>query len=287
MLNKIFRKNCCDGIYNSIDVHFTSACDNKCAHCIDMRYNGVGVKKPNIDAIVDTITRDAHLYDDVLFLGGEPCLYLEELYQCIMLLKQKTSLKLFVTTAVPKVCFDKKDLFYQLIDALDGINLSVQSHNEETADKIRNVKSKYDRQKFYNELPDKEKIRINLNIVKPFLYTKKDISDCITHYDKMGFNSIKLSEIQHGKDCYVSFEETFGIKLGSAYFSGCQNYIDLNKIISGIKTPLLLKRSCFLCEDTLKASFMDGVKAVYKIASPPKNNYAVIYGNGVKSNGWR
>ena len=27
------KRNCCDGIYNSFDVHFTSACDNKCAHC--------------------------------------------------------------------------------------------------------------------------------------------------------------------------------------------------------------------------------------------------------------
>lgn len=27
-----FRCNCCDGIYNSFDVHFTSACDNKCSH---------------------------------------------------------------------------------------------------------------------------------------------------------------------------------------------------------------------------------------------------------------
>lgn len=30
--------NCCDGIYNSFDVHFTSACDNKCAHCVDGCY---------------------------------------------------------------------------------------------------------------------------------------------------------------------------------------------------------------------------------------------------------
>lgn len=26
--------NCCDVVYNSFDVHFISACDNNCRHCI-------------------------------------------------------------------------------------------------------------------------------------------------------------------------------------------------------------------------------------------------------------
>lgn len=37
----------------------------------------------------------------------------------------------------------------------------------------------------YKWLPLKEKIRmININIVKLYLYIKKDITDCIYHYDK-------------------------------------------------------------------------------------------------------
>lgn len=38
------KRNCCDGIYNSFDVHFTSACDNKCAHCSVILWIG-GKKK--------------------------------------------------------------------------------------------------------------------------------------------------------------------------------------------------------------------------------------------------
>lgn len=34
----MFNKNCCDGIYNSIDVHFTRLCDNNCGFCIDKQY---------------------------------------------------------------------------------------------------------------------------------------------------------------------------------------------------------------------------------------------------------
>lgn len=282
-----FLKNCCDGIYNSFDIHFTSACDNKCAHCIDLKYSGLGINKPDIELISKTIIENQDGYDDVLFLGGEPCLYLEELVDCIKRLRKETKLKIFVTTAVPKICKDRYDLFTEMIDLVDGVNLSVQHYKEDVADEIRRVISKYDRQDFYNNLPHKEKIRINLNIVKPFLYTKEDITECLIHYDKMGFNSIKISEIQHGKKYFVSFEETFNIKLNSPYYSGCQKYLDMNKIIPGMKTPVLLKRSCFMCEKTLNASFMDGVKVAYKLLKiNNKNKYAVVYGDGTLSKRW-
>jgi len=280
-----FVKNCCDGLYNSFDVHFTSACDNKCAHCIDTRFHGVGAVVPNVAEIVNTVVSNCHGYDDILFLGGEPCLFLKELTACVKEIKSKTDLKLFVTTAVPKTCFDNRPLFLELISLLDGINLSVQSHMEDVADEIRKTKSKYDRQSFYASLP-KEKIRINLNIVKPYLFTKKDISDCIRHYDKLGFNEIKLSEIQHGKDCFVSFEKTFGIKLPSPFFGGCQSFVDLKSTLPEVKAKLLLKRSCFMCEKTLSASVLDGVKGIYKVFAPARNMYGVIYANGSLSKGW-
>lgn len=279
--------NCCDGMYNSFDVHFTSACDNKCKHCIDQCYSGLGIIKPDVDAIVKTIVENCDGVDDVLFLGGEPCLFLDELIECVKKLKEKTSLKLFVTTSVPKVCYDKRDKFVELIELMDGVNLSVQHHDEAVADSIRQTISQYDRQAFYASLPHKEKIRININIVKPLFHTREDISACLRHYDKMGFNSIKLSEIQHGEDVFVSFEKVFGIKLGSPYSTGCQTYIDMDKILPGFKTPLLLKRSCFMCEDSLKASFGDGLKVACSVFRPkPNNKYGVIYENGTLTKGW-
>lgn len=282
----MFKKNCCDGIYNSFDVHFTSACDNKCAHCIDLKYQGLHINKPDVNAIASTIINNQEGYDDVLFLGGEPCLYLAELIQCVRIIKRYTKLKVYVTTSVPKICYDRKDLFNQLLYLVDGINLSVQHHDEKIADQIRRTISKYDRQSFYSSLLYKYKIRINLNIVKPYLYTKEDITNCLMHYDKMGFNSIKLSEIQHGKDYFVSFEKTFGINLGSPYSKGCQLYLNMKEIIPSFKTPVLLKRSCFLCEETLKASMLDSVKVVYQIFDKPKNKYGVVYENGYLTTKW-
>lgn len=280
------RCNCCDGIYNSYDVHFTSVCDNKCAHCVDACYSGKKIVKPNVEAITETIIDNSDGLDDVLFLGGEPCLFLEELIYCVEKLKEATPLKLYVTTSVPKICYDKRDKFEYLLSMLDGLNISAQHYDESVADEIRKTKSQYNRQEFYNSLPHKEKIRINLNIVKPYLYTKEDLTKCLKHYDKMGFNSIKLSEIQHGAEYFVSFEDIFGIKLKSPYSHGCQMYIDMDKIIPGFKTPLLLKRSCFLCEETLKASLSDGAKTLCTMFQKPKNKYGVVYEDGTLEKGW-
>lgn len=281
-----FKCNCCDGIYNSFDVHFTSACDNKCAHCVDNCYEGKHIVKPNVNAIAKTIIDNSEGLDDVLFLGGEPCLYLNELIDCIDKIKAKTNLKIYVTSSVPKICYDKKEKFYYLLDIIDGFNISAQHYNEDIADEIRKTKSLYDRQKFYTNLPHKEKIRINLNIVKPYLYTKEDLTKCLKHYDAMGFNSIKLSEIQHGAEYFVSFEKIFGINLGSPYSHGCQTYLDMSKIIPDFKTPVLLKRSCFLCEETLKASFSDGMKVLCTMFQKPKNKYGVVYEDGTLEKGW-
>jgi len=251
-----------------------------------MRFTGFGVKRPNVDSIVATIIENQDGIDDVLFLGGEPCLYLEELFDCAQKLRNQTSLKLYVTTAVPKICYDKRELFEQLISLVDGINLSVQDYREVVADRIRRTRSQYDRQTFYRSLPQKDKIRINLNIVKPFLCTRPEISACLRHYDSLGFNSIKLSEIQHGEDAYVSFTNVFKIDMKSAYSHGCQTYLPIDDILPGFSTPVLLKRSCFMCENSLKASIGDGIKAVIKLFAQRKNNYGVVYGNGTLTKGW-
>jgi organic radical activating enzyme len=279
----MFKKNCCDGLYNSFDVHFTSACDNECAHCVDMRFSGTGAPfKPDTGAIARTIINNQQGFDDVLFLGGEPCLYLDELIEVIGHLQVCTNLKIFVTTAVPKNCYDENEKFIQLLRMVDGINLSVQHHEESKADEIRRTVSQYPRQAFYASLPYKEKIRINLNLVEPHLSNRYMITACIEHYDKMGFNEIKISEIQHGAEYFVSFEEEFGMNLGSPYFKGCQKHVQL----PGVNTPILLKRSCFMCEETLKASLMDGVKVVSKRFTKPDNRYAVVYGDGTLTKGW-
>lgn len=283
-----FNKNSCDGVNKTLNIHFTNICDNKCEFCINNQYQNIDSKVPNIAKILNSIFQNQHKYEDVLFLGGEPCLYLKELLFCVMEIKNKTKLKVYITTSVPKICLDEKELFINLIKNVDGINLSVQHYIEEISDKIRNTKSKYNRQEFYKSLPYKNKIRININLSKPYLHNKNDILNCINYYDKLNFNSIKISEILNSENNFVSFQDIFDIRLGSAFYNGCNIEINKNKIkeLSSIKTKLLLKRACFLCEKSINASFADGIKIFYKLIKNKPNNYGVLYENGYLTNKW-
>ena len=78
----------------------------------------------------------------------------------------------------------------------------------------------------------------------------------------------------------------FNIKMKSAYSNGCQTYLNMNEILPGFLTPVLLKRSCFLCEDSLKASFIDGIKVIAKMFKSNKNKYSVVYEDGTLTKGW-
>ena len=279
--------NSCDGRYNSFDVHFTSECDNKCKHCIDRRTPGKGIKKPDAHAIAKTIIENAEGRDDVMFLGGEPCLYLKELCDCIRMIKQETTLKCYVTTSVPRTCCIQYPKFLELLEIADGVNFSVQHYREEVADRVRCTRSTFDRQEFYAHLPHKEKVRININLVKPYLCERDEVLACLKPYDDLGYRYIKLAELQYAGDAYASFEQIMGIKMKSPYAHGCQQDIDMSQYIPGFQARVQLKRSCFCCEKTLKAGFWDGVKVIGKTLCPPKGgHYSVIYEDGSIYNGW-
>lgn len=285
------KKNCCDGIYRSLDVHFTKKCDNNCAFCVDKDSMEFNNGNPNWEKIADSIIARAKDFDDVLILGGEPCLFLDSLTRLVAALKKFTSLKVYCTSSMPVTCHKNRNLFFELLEMLDGFNLSAQHSDEMKADEIRGCKSSYDRQAFYAALPFKEKIRINLNIVRGSLDTKESIITCLRHYDRMVFNSMKLSEIQHATNSFISFENIFGVKMGSPYSSGCQAWIDTEQTL-GVKidTPILLKRSCFICEESLKASVLDGLKVLIKLAlNKPmmdNTNYGIVYEDGSIAKGW-
>jgi len=109
----------------------TSACDNKCAHCVDQCYEGLNIVKPDVEKISNTILKNKEGLDDVLFLGGEPCLFLEELIECIEKIKASSNLKVYVTTSVPKICYDNRDRFVYSLSILDGLNFSAQHYKED------------------------------------------------------------------------------------------------------------------------------------------------------------
>ena len=65
-------------------------------------------------------------------------------------------------------------------------------------------------------------------------------------------------------------------------------FLTQKKIIDGgLKTPLIIKRSCFVNEPSCKATLMDGVKVFTKLIYTKKNKFLVIYEDGKILKGWR
>ena len=277
-----YNVNTCDQICSELQVHFTKSCPNKCPFCIDATNRGLENKAtiPHIGAIYKRILKYKDNIESVCISGGEPMLYMSDLFALIMLLKENTNLKVYVITAVPENCYKYKNLFKLILERCDGMAISPQHYNEEIADQMRGHKSTFDRQAFYAEMPYKEKVTMNINMVKPYLCEKDEILKCIEHYNKMGFKDIKLVELFNMEKMYVSFEETFDVKLKSPFGHGCKTEFDITPWIPSYEGKFTLKRTCFLVNKLLHANLSDMFKAATRKLFEKKYYFGVVYEDG-------
>ena len=277
-----YNVNTCDQICSELQVHFTKSCPNKCPFCIDATNRGLENKAtiPHIGAIYKRILKYKDNIESVCISGGEPMLYMSDLLALIMLLKENTNLKVYVITAVPENCYKYKNLFKLILERCDGMAISPQHYNEEIADQMRGHKSTFDRQAFYAEMPYKEKVTMNINMVKPYLCEKDEILKCIEHYNKMGFKDIKLVELFNMEKMYVSFEETFDVKLKSQFGHGCNTESDITPWISSYEGKFTLTPTRFLVNKLLHANLSDMFKAATRKLFEKKYYFGVVYEDG-------
>lgn len=277
--------NCCDNIYKSFDVHFTNVCNNKCAYCIDKHTERPDCSEiPDWKSIANTIIKYKESINDVLILGGEPFLFIDELNSLVEEIKGNSKLEVFITTSLPKTCANNIDKFEKILSRIDGLNISAHNCSQTRAESVLGTEYGYDRNYFIYNMPFKNKIRICLNLVKGVLDDPKDIVENVKFFKD--FSSIKLSELQQAPSYYVSFEKLFDTKFPSPYSNSCQtdvsdmfNFVTDNKVI--------LKRSCFLVENSLKASWKDGVKLLHKKIFKRKDRvFGVVFENGELHRGW-
>ena len=277
-----YNVNACDQICSELQVHFTKSCPNNCPFCIDKTNPGLKnrVNIPNIGEIFRRIMLYKDNIESVCISGGEPMLHMSHLITLIMLLKEQTDLKVYVITSVPDICYEYKHLFFKVLELCDGMAISPQHYNEEIADQMRGHKSKFDRQAFYAALPHKEKITMNINMVKPYLYTKDEIIACVKHYNDLGFKDIKLVELFNMEDMYVNFEETFGVKLKSPFAHGCKTEFNITPWIPSYEGRFTLKRTCFLVNKKLHSNLSDMFKAATRKFFEKPYYFGVVYEDG-------
>lgn len=313
-----FAQNSCDGAYSSLDVRFTKQCDNNCSFCVEK----TGIKQLNLAEpyILAQKTIESGI-QDVLILGGEPFLDPKRLYDYVKLIRPFVK-TIYVTTSLPKIIERPKTIhdnkvdgpwamFLKILELIDGLNISIQSVDPIENNKILNASSDHDRIEMFKYtclIDPLHKVRACINLNKNGINSKEKLFHALNVIIKTGCNNIKINELQHSEELYVSFENIMGIKLPSPYSHGCQTKIIAenfphskddrcaDEVIPhrngfGQDVNIIVKRSCFLVENSRKATIMDLGKAIWKrikskIGIKNKNNFAVLYENGELKTGW-
>jgi len=280
----LIRKNSCDGKYTSLDVRFTKKCDNDCSFCIEKAgLDSLG--KTNVNKLIKS-TIDSEI-KDVLILGGEPFLYVDDLLKYVNGIRKYVD-DIYITTALPNTFIKNKETINKIINLIDGLNISIQSTDWEENNKILVASSNHNRLNILKDLNKlySDKIRTSINLVKNGIDTKRKLIKTLKDLEKYGCKYIKINELQSDPS-YISFEKIMNKKYLSPYAFGCNKHIK----IKNINSKLLLKRSCFLVEDKNNASIADVIKIVFKKYIydkyfPSKNIFKVLYENGELKNKW-
>lgn len=276
-----YNSNVCDHISDEIIVMVTKACPNKCAFCIDQLNKGIKTP-PDFKAIKDTIMKYHDKVTCITLSGGEPLLYLEEVYDLTKYIKENTKCQVVINTSIPIQCYNNKELFFKLIDLCNCILLSGQHCSQFKADKIRISKSQFNRNEFYSSFKDKDKFIISLNVHKPYLYTKFDILKNIEYFNNLGFKNIKICELYEHPESYVSIDEVLGINLPQPFAVQCSNKnVDISDLLPNFNGNLTIKKCCFIKSKNLKANFWDLFKTITRrLFMRKKYFFGVIQPNG-------
>jgi hypothetical protein len=284
IFNKIkYRVNVCDNIDRDIEIHFTKACENDCSFCIDKLNEGINEpRRPNIDKIILTLIKYNDKFDYIGIAGGEPCMYIDELEELCMRIKNIFPKKhLNLITSVPNICDKKYTVFENILKLCDTIVISPQHHDQNTADEIRKKKSTFDRESFYRRLPYKNKITLTINLIKGYLDTFEDVKNCLLYYNKLGFTNFKLCELSQRPSMFVDLEKVLCINLPPAFSHGCvDKEYNIKKLIPEFDGKLTLKRTCFYNNQLKKATFLDFIKACTRWLFAKEFFFGVVYGNG-------
>jgi pyruvate-formate lyase-activating enzyme len=280
--------NVCDRIYNEIMIHFTKDCPNNCPFCIDKRNAGINSRKPKVNEIYKSIEICAKYIDTVTISGGEPCLYMDELYELVSLIKNSTQLKVNIVTSIPKECVENKELFYKICELCDNIQISFGHYNPKNLVKIFGNKhiNGYGRNEFINEFPYKDKTTISMNVVKGLSDNKDEILRAIKSVNWFGYKDIKICEMFDSDNYYVDIPKTLGIKMKSPFAHGCKTEYDITKLIPSFDGTLTIKRTCFLRTNCQKASLSDCFKMLTKYIKKKEYFFGVIHEDGTIAPYW-
>lgn len=279
--------NSCDhDLPYKFEIDLTNNCHNRCKFCYYANLLEASKTVPDVNRIVDSvkeelirldsiaISRNINNYKPALYvLGGEPLLYIQELYDILLEIGELFSC-VKIISSMPFTVVKQYDLFKKLLlipTVKISIDFSVLAFDENIANKIRCVEGRqlYINDTLHKMLKDKDlqNVPIILRVVlDPDIYkTSKDIDDVIDGFSSLcsdcehKFFNIRFTELDDEPvDVYKLFK--LDKQLKSAYSFGC-GYAITNRSL-----PIILKRKCFReCPEKRRPeSFGDVLKVLYK-----------------------
>ena len=286
--------NFCDGIDYSptgqkkkvegLAVRITANCDNSCTFCIaseDMKNK----RHVNIPKMIETVLNSGA--ESLEILGGEPLLFLDNCIQLLEGVRHQVKYVRFISS-IPYTLISQWEKFEHIMNMpeLGILHTSIQSTNWKVNNQLLNAKRNFDRisvlKKIAENYPDK--LMVVLNLVTGGVDNKGKLYESLDDLHAMGVKKVRINELQKSGNQYVNFENISGINMPSPYAHGCKTPI---KIYEGLE--IIVKRACFMVEETLTATEEDAAKMEDKYLNPQKyawqeNN--VCYEDGSLSEYW-
>lgn len=291
---KFARVNSCDGLRvdaqgatvedKSLSVRITSHCHNACTFCIaaeDMKVR----HKFDLEAVVaKTLESGA---TTLSLVGGEPLLFLERCRDYLLRVKPPVE-EVYITTALPATVERQPDLFQEVWDLTDYFTVSLQSLDDEVNNALMKSKGTFSSVACLRGLLERpgaqEKLTVNLNLVQGGVDTQEKFLAAVFHLREWGLKKLRVNELMHAPASYVNFERMMGLTLPSPYSGGCKSSLEVEGM------DVLLKRSCFLVEKSLEATWDDAAKVREKLAHPEAYStpgWRILYEQGDYSLKWR
>lgn len=212
--------SCVDCKNNGVNIKLTNKCNCNCEFCIEK--GGLITEEKSVQTLIDaTNLLD---YNNVLVLGGEPLMY-PHIEEYLAGIENK---QIYLTTNGTLLTDEMAEMLSKYLTA---INISMHHCTEEKNAEIykypnysfENIRSAI---KIFNKngIP----VRINANLVKGVLDTKKEVKKMIYFAQFMGANSIRFAELQNCEDLWVDSAKLFKNLPENPYTDGCEKvvYVD-------------------------------------------------------------
>lgn len=285
---KLISFNCeCDNPTNRLDVRFTGICDNACPFCVEKHGRTPQPHASPQELAERTIASRPEV---VGILGGEPMLYPERVLEYVKLIRQSVP-RIYVTTSLPFTILGHRDTVNEIIDLVDGFNVSLLSSDWEKHNDILRAKSKHNRFELlkFLSLRSPEKFRVCLNLYKGGIDSAEKISEMLSMASSCGISKVKINEIQWDDEGYISYEKIMSKRMPPAYACGC--YTELSPDDKNRKAwpdmDIKLHRSCWKTTNAIKPTLRDILKDIIRIFRPlSRKPFRVLYEDGLLSNGW-